>query len=64
MNSCLGHDTGVFASAGVVLNPMVVRVSEMMGQKLSCFKRSFIIKSWKAVENENIPVLLHHDPVE
>lgn len=64
MSSWFGHDTGFFASASVVLSLMVIRVSEITGQKLTYFQISFIIKIWKAVENENIPVLLHHDPVE
>lgn len=47
----------------LVLNLMVTRATEIMGQ-LTYFQMSFIIKIWKAVENEIIPVLLHHDPVE
>lgn len=42
---------------------MVTRVTEIMGQ-LTYFQMGFIIKIWKAVENEIIPVLLHHDPIE
>lgn len=64
MSSRFGRDTGFFASANVVLSLVVVGVSEIMGQKLTCFQMSFIITIWRAVENENIPVLLHHDRIE
>lgn len=47
----------------LVLNLMVTRVTEIVGQ-LMYFQMSFIIKIWKAVENEIIPVPLHHGPVE
>lgn len=35
-----------------------------MGQKLTCFQMSFIMKIWKAVESENTSVPLAHDLME